>query len=160
MKQILYIFLLIAVVSCKKNEFDEVERFVRSVKRENYRQMDLPKFNLSHIDALLRHGSDKQTVSDYPRPWFSSYYGGDVQVGLVMLYTVEAIRQQKDWPFLGVRIFDTEDLQRVVSLSEVHAIYTTWWQANKGKSAEALVSSDPLEGTSLAWYGTFTIVDL
>src|SRR5690606_2369185 len=103
------------------------------------------------IDALMRHASDSQVVSNYPRPMHSSYYGGPVEVGLVMLYVIEAARLQVEWPSLAVRVFDEHDFERQVPLSEVLPYYKDWWTTNKGKSASELKTIDPLEGSGLTW---------
>ncbi|MGV3762680.1 DUF4943 family protein [Parapedobacter sp.] len=152
MKYIYIILLTATVAACKKSEVDLVEKFVQEVKAERYEEIKLPAFNVSHIDALMQHASDKQMVSNYPRPMYSSYYGGPIEVGLVMLYTVEAIRVQVDWPSSTVRVFDEQDLSREVPLSEVLPYYKKWWTENKGKSAAELMETDPLDGSGLTWH--------
>lgn len=153
MKRYIFFFTvsLIAAASCKKSGLDIVEKFVQEVKAERYQEMTLPAFNRSHIGDLMQHASDQQMVSDYPRPMYSSYYGGPIEVGLVMLYTIEAVRLQVDWPSIAVRVFDEQDLSREVPLSEVLPYYKDWWAENKGKSAAALKTIDPLEGSGLTW---------
>lgn len=148
-----YVYLLVWVIaagSCKKSDLDTVAKFVREVKAERYGTFqELPAFKTTHIDALLGHASDEQLVANYPRPPYSSYYGGPVEVGLVMLYAIEAIRQQKDWPFMGVSVFDMQEPERKVPLSEVLPIYRAWWAANKDKSADELRLAHPLKDTHL-----------
>src|SRR5690606_24313367 len=119
MKYIYIVLLLFTAGSCKKSEVDLVEKFVQEVKAERYEEITLPAFNVSHIDALMQHASDEQVVSNYPRPPHSSYHSGPVEVGLVMLYAIEAVRLQVDWPSLAVRVFDEQDLSRQVPLNEV-----------------------------------------
>jgi len=152
MKFIYIILLAAAVVACKKREIDLVEKFVQEVKAERYEEINLPAFNASHIDALMQHTSDKQMVSNYPRPMYSSYYGGPMAVGLVMLYTIEAVRLQVDWPSSTVRVFDEQEISREVALSEVLPYYKDWWAENKGKSAAELKEADPLDGSGLTWH--------
>jgi hypothetical protein len=151
MKYIYIALILIAAGSCKKNQLDIVEKFVSEVKAERYEEITLPAFNASHIGALMQHASDTQVVSNYPRPGYSSYYGGPIEVGLVMLYVIEAARLQVDWPSMAVRVFDEQDLNREVPLSEVLPHYKDWWATNKGKSAAELKMIDPLEGSGLTW---------
>lgn len=153
MKRYIYIVLLLLVVttSCKKDDLDVVEKFVQEMKAEEYDEITLPAFSASHIDALMQHASDKQVVSNYPRPLHSSYYGGPVEVGLMMLYVVEAVRLQVDWPSLAVRVFEEQDLSREVPLGEVLPYYQRWWAENKGKSAVELIEVDPLEDSGLTW---------
>lgn len=124
---------------------------MQEVKAERYEEITLPEFDTSHIDALIQHASDKQVVSNYPRPMHSSYYGGPTEVGLVMLYVVEAVRLQVDWPSMAVQVFDEQDLDREVPLSEVLPYYKDWWAANKGKSTAELMEANPLEGSGLTW---------
>lgn len=146
--------LLIAASACKKSKTADseiVDQFVKDVKAERYRKITLPAFNASHIEALMQHASDGQIVSHYPRPPHSSYLGPPMEVGFVMLYAIEAARLQIDWPSLFVRVFDEDDLERQVPLSEVLAYYKDWWAANKGKSAAELKMIDPLEGSGLTW---------
>lgn len=152
MKYSCIVLLLFTVGSCKKSEVDLVEKFVREVKTERYEEIMLPEFDASHIDALMRHASDNQVVTIYPHPAYSSYYGGPVAVGLVMLYAVEAVRLQVDWPSMAVRVFDEQDLSREVPLSEVLPYYQRWWTENKSKSAAELKEADPLEGSGLTWH--------
>lgn len=153
MKRYIYIVLLLLVVttSCKKNDLDVVEKFVQEVEAEKYDEITLPAFSASHIDALMQHASDKEVVSNYPRPLHSSYYGGPVEVGFVMLYVIEAVRLQVDWPSLAVRVFDEQDLSREVPLTEVLLYYKDWWATNRGKGAAELKMIDPLEGSGLTW---------
>ncbi|MEC3880830.1 DUF4943 family protein [Parapedobacter sp. 10938] len=151
MKFIYVTVIAFVVIACKKSEVDIVERFVREVKAERYEEIKLPAFNASYIDALMQHASDKQMVSNYPRPMYSSYYGGSMEVGLVMLYTIEAVRLQVDWPSSTVRVFDEQDISREVALSEVLPYYKDWWAENKGKSPAELKGADPLEGSGLTW---------
>lgn len=150
-KNTLLLLLLLAVCACKKNDLGIVEKFVGEVKAERYEEIMLPAFKVSHIDALLQHASDDQVVSNYPRPMHSSYYGGPIEVGLVMLYVIEAVRLQVDWPSMAVRVFDGQDPDRKVPLSEVLPHYQHWWAANKGKSPAELKVIDPLEGSGLTW---------
>jgi len=152
MKFFYIILLAVSVVACEKSEVDLVEKFVREVKAERYEKIMLPKFDASHIDGLMEHAPDKQMVSIYPHPAYSSYYGGPVEVGLVMLYTIEAVRLQVEWPSSTVRVFDEQDLSREVALSKVLPYYTAWWAKNKGKSAAELMEVDPQEGSGLTWH--------
>ncbi|MBK1442674.1 DUF4943 family protein [Parapedobacter sp. ISTM3] len=147
----IYIVMLLVAVACNKNEPDMVEKFVQEVKAERFQDMTLPAFNVSHIETLMNHASGAQVVSNYPRPMHSSYYGGPVEVGLVMLYAIEAVRLQVDWPSLAVRVFDEHDLSREVPLGEVLPHYNRWWAANKGKNAAELKLTDPLENSGLTW---------
>lgn len=155
MKYIYIILLLFTAGSCKKSNtapLELVEQFVKEVKAERYEEIMLPEFNASHIDALMQHASDNQTVTMYPHPSYSSYYGGPVAVGLVMLYTIEAVRLQVEWPSSTVRVFDEQDLSREVPLSEVLPYYKDWWAENEGKSPSELMEADPLEGSGLTWH--------
>ncbi|MEC3881617.1 DUF4943 family protein [Parapedobacter sp. 10938] len=155
MKYIYIVLLLLTASSCKKSNTagpELVERFVKEVKAERYEEIMLPEFDASHIDELMRHASDNQMVAIYPHPSYSSYYGGPVAVGLVMLYTIEAVRLQVEWPSSTVRVFDQQDLSREVPLSEVLPYYKKWWTENKGKSAAELMEADPLDGSGLTWH--------
>ena len=150
---IVLLFVALTASSCSKGDLAIVEKYVSDIKAERYDMLrEPPPFNKNHIDALLRHASDEQLVSKYPRPPYSSYYAGPIEVGFVLLYAIESIRQQRDWPFLGVRIYDIENLERTVSLSEVLPLYQAWWAAHRGKSATQLGQLDPLEGTDLRWF--------
>ncbi len=154
MKFIYIILLAAAVVACKKNEVDLVEKFVQEVKADNYYYEELPDFNIRHIDALFAHASDEQLVGRFPWPSYSSYYPGEKEVGLVMLYAIEAIRRPESDPLRGVHVYDIYEPERKVTLDEVLPLYQQWWTKNKGKSAGTLQSLDPLEGTGLVWLGT------
>gem|GEM_PF-1227249 len=151
MKYFCIAMLIASACACKKSEVDIVEKFVNEVKAERYEEITLPAFYASHIDALMQHAADGQVVSSYPRPMHSSYYGGPIEVGLVMLYVIEAARLQVEWPSLAVRVFDEQDLSREVPLSEVLPYYQRWWAENNGKSAVELKMVDPLEGSGLTW---------
>jgi hypothetical protein len=150
----LYLTLLLAVAgSCKKNGHDPeiVIKYVADIKAERYEDIELPAFNVNHIDALLRHASDGQVVTRYPVPLYSSFWAGPVETGIVLLYAIEAIRTQHDWPALGVKVVDRQNMERDVLLAEVLPLYRAWWKANKGKNPEALKAANPLEGSGLAW---------
>src|SRR5690606_14748715 len=154
MKYIYIILLTAAVAACKKSEVDLVEKFVQEVKADSYFQEELPNFNIRHIDALFAHASDEQLVGRFPWPSYSSYYPGEKEVGLVMLYAIEAIRRPESDPLRGVHVYDIYEPERKVTLDEVLPLYQQWWTKNKGKSAGTLQSLDPLEGTGLVWLGT------
>ena len=149
-----YILLAVALVSCKKSEVDLVEKFVQAVKADSYFQEELPNFNIRHIDALFAHANDEQLVGRFPWPSYSSYYPGEKEVGLVMLYAIEAIRRPESEPLRGVHVYDINETEREVTLDEVLPVYQEWWSENKGKSVGALQKIDPLEGTGLAWLET------
>ncbi len=151
MKYIAIAILTLITVACKKNDVSMVERFVKEVKAERYERITLPAFNVSHIGELMQYASDKHVVSNYPQPPYSSLYGGPVEVGLVVLYAIEAVRLQVDWPSIAVRVFDERDLNIKVPLSEVLPYYQRWWAENKDKSADELKMIDPLEGSGLTW---------
>lgn len=154
MKYIYIALLLVATSSCKKSDLDIVEKFVREVKADKGDpHTTLPDFQIEHIDALLRHAKDNQIVNKYPRPPHSSLFGEPVEVGFVMLYAIESILLQKEWPYLGIGVYDIQDLRMNVSLSEVLPHYEAWWVANKGKSADELRKTHPLAGTGLVWHG-------
>lgn len=148
------LLFLLALGACKKSEVDLVEKFVREVKADNYYQEELPDFNIRHIDALFAHADDKQLISRFPWPSYSSYYPGEKEVGLVMLYAIEAIRRPENEPLRGVHIYDANEPERKVALDEVLSLYRQWWAENKGKSASQLQLLHPLEGTGLVWLGT------
>ncbi len=149
------LLLLFVATGCKKSDHDIVEKFVREVKADSYEGLqEVPAFGRQHIDALLQHADDRQLVSRYPWSPILSYYPGQQEVGLVMLYAIEVIRDPGDYPVRGTLVVDTEDRERKVALDEVLSLYRAWWAANKGKSAAELRGVSPLQGTGLAWYGT------
>ncbi len=156
MKRIWYILLLVAFISCKKKDSDPqiVAKFVAEVKADNYLSQQLPNFTTGHIDALFRHAADGQLVNRYPWPSYLSFYPGQKEVGLVMLFAIEEIRQPQSSPTRGAHILDMNNPERKVTLSEVLPLYQAWWAENKGKSAVELRQSNPLEGAGLVWFGT------
>ena len=158
MKYIYIALLLIASGSCKKSETADpkiVDQFVKEVKADKYEgSQELPAFKIDHIDALLTHASDERLVSRFPWAPVLSYYPGQKEVGLVILYAIEVIRNPGDYPVRGVLVVDTNDRERKVTHSEVLSLYQNWWAENKGKSAAQLRQLNPLEGTGLVWFGT------
>ncbi|MGV3762027.1 DUF4943 family protein [Parapedobacter sp.] len=154
MKFIYIILLAVVVGACEKNEVDLVEKFVQEVKADRYYYEELPDFNIRHIDALFAHAGDEQLVGRFPWPPYSSYYPGEKEVGLVMLYAVEAIRRPESEPLRGVHVYDINEPERKVTLDEVLPLYQQWWAENKGKGASSLQKTDPMEGTGLMWLGT------
>ncbi|WP_257667280.1 DUF4943 family protein [Parapedobacter tibetensis] len=153
----LLLLSLMAGWACKKNEVDIVEKFVREVKAERYDDFqELPAFRIKHIDALLGHASDEQLVSRFPWASVLSYYPGQKEVGLVMLYAIEVIRNPGDYPARGVHVVDANNRERKVTLNEVLPHYEAWWARHKGKSALQLGQLNPLEGTGLVWFGAET----
>lgn len=151
----IFALMMVAAASCKKQETDIVAKFVREVKADDGSIMlTPPSFNVTHIDDLLAHAGDERVVSKYPRPPYSSYYGGPIEAGFVMLYAIEAALQQTEWPFSAVLVVDQDDPQRDVPLSEVLPHYRSWWAANGAKGAAELRQlGSPLKGTGLAWIG-------
>lgn len=122
-----YIVLFsVAVLACKKNEVDLVEKFVKEVKADSYFHEALPDFNIHDIDALFAHADDRQLVGRFPWPSYSSYYPGEKEVGMVMLYAIEAIRRPESEPLRGVHVYDINDPERKVTLDEVLPLYRQW----------------------------------
>ncbi|SEL40614.1 protein of unknown function [Parapedobacter koreensis] len=150
--------LMVAAGSCKKTSTADpeiVSQFVKEVKANRYEgSQELPAFGFEHIDALLSHASDEQLVSRFPWSPILSYYPGQKEVGLVMLYAIEVIRSPGNYPARGVLVVDANDRERKVSLGEVLPRYQTWWAEHKGKSVAQLRQLNPLEGTGLVWFGT------
>ena len=145
----------IALGACeKKSNTDLVDKFVREVKADSYFREELPDFNIRHIDALSAHAGDEQLVGRFPWPPYSSYFPGEKEVGLVMLYAIEAIRRPDSEPLRGVHVYDINEPERKVTLDDVLPLYQKWWSENKGKGASALDKIDPLQGTGLVWLGT------
>lgn len=145
--------LLIATSACKKSKTADpeiVERFVREVKADKYEDFqELPAFRIGHIDALMMHASDEQLVSRFPWAPVLSYYPGQKEVGLVMLYAIEVVRNPGDYPSRGAHIIDVNDRERKVAHNEVLSLYQTWWAENKSKNAAQLRQLDPLDATGL-----------
>jgi len=153
-RYIYFVLLLAATTSCKKSDLDIVEKFVQEVKADKGDPPNsLPDFQIDDIEALLKHAKDDQIVSRYPRPPHSSLFGEPVEVGFVMLYAIESILQQKEWPYLGIGVLDGLDFRIRVPLSEVLPFYQSWWATNKGKSAEEIRKTHPLAGSGLTWHG-------
>ncbi len=158
------IYLLIACftvlgASCKKKETrkDIVTKFVEEVKADQYTAQQLPDFDLTHIDALFEHAADKQVVRNFPWPEILAYYPGEKEVGFVMLYAIEVIRQPQGSPVRGVHIHDANDPERKVTLDDILPVYQAWWSENRGKSADELQRINPLEDTGLVWFGSVAV---
>lgn len=148
--------LLFTCIACAKKDSDPqiVAKFVAEVKTGNYLSQQLPDFKTSHIYALFRHASDEQLIDRYPWSPILSYYPGQKEVGFVVLYAIEVIRNPGDYPHRGAHVLDADNRERKVSLDEVLSLYQAWWAQHKGKSALQLRQLNPLEGTSLVWFGT------
>jgi hypothetical protein len=158
MKQLLFIIVVLnmSANACKKNDPYKnlsAKEYVSVLQADKYPRYNLiPKFDKSDIDYLLRYASDSQVINNYPIPAFSSAFHGPQKLGMIIMYTVESIRLQRE---NGVSVHpyvrDTTSPQRTVAVSELATYYINWWNENKTKTAEELKNISPLAGSTLIW---------
>jgi hypothetical protein len=158
MKQLLFIIVALnmSMKTCDKKDPHRnlsAKEYVAVLQANKYPKYDLiPKLDKTDIDYLLRYASDSQLIENYPIPAFSAAYYGPQKVGMIILYTVESIRLQKEngassHPYVR----DTLTPKRSVELSELVPYYINWWQLHKNKTAEELKNISPLAGSTLKW---------
>ncbi|MBS0031846.1 DUF4943 family protein [Chitinophaga sp. 22321] len=157
-----YIWLILcaaalSVNACQENKAlqdkDDAAKYVSLLTANKYPKYDiLPKLEKKDIGVLLKQAGNNDIIENYPIPALSAAAYGPQKVGMIILYTVESIRQQRP---VGVSnrpfITDTTAPQRKVELAEVAGLYTSWWDQHKDKTAAELKNISPLEGTPFKW---------
>ncbi|WP_257666327.1 hypothetical protein [Parapedobacter tibetensis] len=64
-----------------------------------------------HIDVLFEHAADEQLIKNYPWPKYVAYHPSEKEVGLVMLYAIEFIRQPNESSVRDVYIHDRNNAE-------------------------------------------------
>jgi hypothetical protein len=146
----------------------DVEQYVKLLKTNKYESTGFPAFTHENIDELLKYRNEKEMITQYPRNPISSFAQGECKLGIIILWTIEAIRtgsiNSGSWvgsfpsqnPILKLRDF-SEGLVFVVD-EEAHQVasnaYYDWWKSRLASSASfnAFMQIDPLKDTKYAWH--------
>jgi len=173
MKTLQLLFVLIPVVtffSCDKkgDSQSNVKQYVMLLKSNKYESSGFPSFTYDDIDELIKYRNEKEMITKYPRNPISSFAQGECELGIYILWTIEAIRtgsiNSKSWmgcfpsqnPILRLRDFseglvlaDDEEAHQTASNA-----YYTWWTLRgiTGANFNAWLNTDPLEDTKYAWH--------
>ena len=85
----------ITFFSCKEKEVKqtEVEKYVLSLKSNQFENVELPAFTYKDIDELLKYRNERDTITKFPRNPISSLYQEDCTLGVYILWTIESIRR-------------------------------------------------------------------
>ena len=174
MKTLKLFFVLIpmvAFISCeKKDDRISVEKYVRLLKTNKYKNAKLPAFTLEDISELLRYRNEKDVITNFPRNGLSSAFHVEVELGIYILWTIESIRMSSITgytrifpslePFLIPR--NPEDFELgydpVAHQQEAHQTasnaYYNWWTSSyvSSLSFDLYIQIDPLKDTKYKWY--------
>ncbi len=156
--------------SCEKETdgLPDVNVFIEQLKHGDYPDNRLPRFGLSQIPELLQYRNEKMLIESFPVNPVSSYYLPECRLGVYILWTIEYIRKRETgeadallpWPSLspvltsknpidvaGPDFFDPDFLHEKAATA-----YYTWWENKRNVSAEAFVSTNPLQNTGIRWW--------
>ena len=170
MKTLSLLFVLVPIFtffSCnKKGEGQsDVEQYVMLLKSNKYELTEFPAFTYEDIDELIKYINEEDIIVKYPRNLISSLAQGECKLGIIILWTIEAIRtgsiESKGFPSLNpiLRLRDfSEGLIFIDYEEEAHQTasnaYYSWWELRgiTGASFAAWLNIDPLEDTKYAWH--------
>ena len=167
LKLFFVLILSIAFFSCNKEENRQikVDKYVKLLKANKYNNAQLPAFTLEDIDELLEYRNEKDMIINFPRNNISSTFHEEVELGIYILWTIEAIRQSSItglkgiFPSLepafvprGAESYDAEKQQ--AAQQEASNAYYTWWTMRYFTSATfgAWLNMDPMEDTNYKWH--------
>jgi len=148
------------------NDNEEVEKYVKTLKNNQYDDRDLPAFTYQHIDKLLEYRNEKDIITKFPRNPISSLWLNECELGIYVLWTIESIRAVAinsefltgRFPSMNpiLRLRDSEEFVPIPYNSEAYLIasdaYYTWWASNKDKTLTDIMAIDPLENTEYKWH--------
>ena len=174
MKTLKLFFVLIPMVAffgCeKKDDRISVEKYVRLLKTNKYKNAELPAFTLEDISELLKYRNEKNVITNFPRNSLSSVFHVEVELGIYILWTIESIRMASVTgytrmfpslePFLIPR--NPEDFEldydQAAHQQEAHQTasnaYYNWWTRSfvSSLSFDLYIQIDPLKDTKYKWY--------
>lgn len=154
----LIIWICFILASCLRQDegnFDTneilVEEYVALLKSGNYALTKMPVFEIRDIPELLKHVRDEQKITNYPFAPYAPAQPPAVEVGFVVLWTIEGTRLDTDYPSMYPLVSDCTTRNTFAALEEVVVIYEKWWEESKGKSHAELIKTLPLAETGLCW---------
>ena len=160
------LILPIAFFSCNEEENGhiKVDRYVKLLKANKYNNARLPEFTLEDIDELLKYRNEKDLITNYPRNSLSSAFLAEVELGIYILWTIEAIRLSSITgltgfpslvPALIPRNAEDYDAEKQQEARQVASIaYYNWWRLGgiTGANFDTWLNIDPLGDTKYKWY--------
>lgn len=163
------LFVLTSLVfSCDPNASSDVislETFISELKSNKYASPTLPAFTARDIPELLEYRNATDRILSFPRNPVSSLHEQKCYLGMLVLWTIEAIRTEsvtKDSfvdrflsqnPVLAVRDADVLELADEAYSHRVAAdAYYTWWTQYAMDDFSAAKGIDPLENTAVKWH--------
>ncbi len=160
--------LIIALSGCRSDEVTanmDVETYVELLRNNQYQLTTLPDFDPDDIPALLNYRNETDIVTVFPRNPISSFYVAEVELGVLILWSIEYIRVfsgQNDqheirFPSLNpilrpINVDESNPVSTEVIHREVASMYYSWWQANIDKDFIVFKGSDPLINSTYAWH--------
>jgi len=166
-KLIILLIPCILFINCEEKERKqtEVEKYVISLKSNQYENVTLPAFTYNDIEELLKYRDAKDIITNFPRNPISSLYQEKCELGVYILWTIESIRAvainsefltgrfPSQNPILELRA--SKELE-LVSDAEAYQVisnaYYNWWKDNENKSSIEIMKTDPLENTKYKWH--------
>ena len=166
LKLFFVLILPIAFFSCNKegNGHIKVDRYVKLLKANKYNNARLPEFTLEDIDELLKYRNEKDLITNFPRNNLSSAFQVEVELGIYILWTIEAIRLSSITglsgfpslePYLIPRNAEDYDAEKQQEARQVASnAYYKWWRLGgiTGASFDAWLNIDPMGDTKYKWY--------
>ncbi|HAH25683.1 MAG TPA: hypothetical protein DCL77_18315 [Prolixibacteraceae bacterium] len=168
-KLLILMLSLIATISCKKDNPEEikrydVEKYIELLKANQYDASELPAFTSSDIPALLQYRNETQVITNFPHNMVSSLGMPDCKLGMYVLWSIESIRAVAikseyligRFPSQNPIVQKKEDWSWVEDNNEVHQIvsqaYFDWWETNQNKDFNEFKNVDPLKNTDYKWH--------
>ncbi len=161
--------LLIFIAGCSKNNIDktadkEARDYVAQLLSGQVTATSLPDLKKEAIPTLLMYSKDTTVITKFPVNPISSYIPHQNKVGLVVLWTVESIRQFSDKNVHAFAKFPSQnallgmkdpanggfisDYQAQLAVANA---YIEWWENNRNNNFELFRNISPMDQTIYRW---------
>jgi hypothetical protein len=166
MKKLLLALSALVCFACSDELVPEelsADQFVDVVKNGEYREMVLPPFSAEDVSTLLEKAQPNQSIAAFAVNPISSYAPVNFTLTESLLWTVEAIRLDKNpdddqLPFasLAPKLRRKNDQNELVfadeaELSLAYQAYQSWWN-DTATTFDEKQQIYPLESLNLYWY--------
>lgn len=159
---LLILILFVISSGCEKQNSQDAEIYISLLKSGKFDYYDLPDLKASDIPTLLNYVNSTTTLTKFPRNGASSFMQAECSLGMIVLWTIESIRE--------VEIGSDRLIGRFPSLNPVLAFkqppydwifdnsaqsvaakaYKDWW--NSTYIFRDKMKIDPLESTPFMWH--------
>lgn len=161
--------LLVFIAGCSKNNIDknadkEARDYVAQLISGQFTATSIPDLKKESIPTLLMYSKDTTAITKFPVNPISSYRSHQNKLGLVVLWTVESIRQFAEKNVLSFTRYPSQNallgMKDPVSggfISDYQAqlavanAYIEWWENNSNRNFKSFRDINPMDQTIYRW---------